>query len=285
MAKILKVLLLYVRQKSGRPRLEEDQQGLPDAIMDIAQLGSATDERRRSDVFRSVQTVDQLHEALQRMAIQISRSATYLCSYFQGAAGPWRDSDISSLYRSVETLASLLGPSQCAIISEDDKARLPLGITAAKNQAPILMHLEYKVTLPDHDWVVAPRHKLIPSVYAGIIINEGKIDGDPALVTYSGPTYIAIRSAKHCSSTASSHAFDFNYLCKLPEFEDILKGNIIYWLFSIDGEVKPVIVLSVDGGPDESPRYPKVILHAIEQFQHHNLDALLPCVIDTFSTA
>ena len=37
------------------------------------------------------------------------------------------------------------------------------------------MHLEYKLTLPDHDWVVAPRHKLIPSVYAGIKIEDGKI--------------------------------------------------------------------------------------------------------------
>jgi len=32
------------------------------------------------------------------------------------------------------------------------------------------MYMEYSVRLPDHDWVVAQRHKLIPSVYAGIVI-------------------------------------------------------------------------------------------------------------------
>ena len=53
------------------------------------------------------------------------------------------------------------------------------------------MHVEYRVTLPDHDWVIAGKHKLTPSVYAGIDIKEngmGKIEA----VSYSGPTYIAI---------------------------------------------------------------------------------------------
>jgi hypothetical protein len=34
------------------------------------------------------------------------------------------------------------------------------------------MHVEYRVTLPDHDWVIAGKHKLTPSVYAGIDIKE-----------------------------------------------------------------------------------------------------------------
>ena len=34
--------------------------------------------------------------------------------------------------------------------------------TAANKQSPLLMHVEYKVKLPD--WVIASRHKLIPSV-------------------------------------------------------------------------------------------------------------------------
>ena len=122
-------------------------------------------------------------------------------------------------------MASILGPSQVAIVSQDDKARVPLGITAANKQAPLLMHLEYKFTLPDHNWVVADRHKLIPSVYAGIEIKGDKVTGDPSSVTYSGPTFVAIRSGKHCSSTASTHAFDFQRLTELPEFESILKGT------------------------------------------------------------
>jgi len=55
----------------------------------------------------------------------------------------------------MEEVASVLGPQEVCFISQDDKARVPIGITAANKQAPLLMHVEYKVTLPDHDWVVA----------------------------------------------------------------------------------------------------------------------------------
>jgi hypothetical protein len=107
------------------------------------------------------------------------------------------------------------------------------------------MHVEYRVTLPDHDWVIAGKHKLTPSVYAGIDIKEngmGKIEA----VSYSGPTYIAIRSGKHCSSTALSHGLDFERLLSIPEFDVIMKDT--------SGNVKPVGITIVDGGPDENPR-------------------------------
>ncbi|GBP67830.1 hypothetical protein EVAR_88882_1 [Eumeta japonica] len=39
----------------------------------------------------------------------------------------------------------------------DDKARVPLRITATNARAPILMHLDYRVKLPDHDFVVAEK--------------------------------------------------------------------------------------------------------------------------------
>lgn len=88
------------------------------------------------------------------------------------------------------------------------------------------------------------RHKLIPSVYAGIVIKQnGK--REPDAVSYSGPTYISIRSGEHSSSTAASHAHDFSRLLELKEFDNILKYNT---------EVRPVLIFSVDGGPDENPR-------------------------------
>lgn len=90
----------------------------------------------------------------------------------------------------------MLGPDQTAFISQDDKAMVPIGITAATKQALILMHLEYQVRLPDHDFVVAERHKLIPSVYAGMAIEKNGL-GDRKAVTHTGPTYVAIRSGKH----------------------------------------------------------------------------------------
>ena len=100
----------------------------------------------------------------------------------------------------------MFGAEACSFISVDDKSRVPIGLTAAHKQAPLMMHLEYEVKLPDHDFVKASRHKLIPSVNA---IGDIGPDGE---VTYSGPTFIKIRSGKHDSSTASSHNQDLEEL-------------------------------------------------------------------------
>lgn len=108
------------------------------------------------------------------------------------------------------------------------------------------MHMDYRVRLPDHDWVVAEKHKLIPSVYAFINIQADKI-GDPSAVTYSGPTFITIRSGKHSSSTAFSHAKDFEYLMECSDFAENCKDE--------NGIHKPIVIITVDGGPDENPRY------------------------------
>lgn len=107
------------------------------------------------------------------------------------------------------------------------------------------MHVDYRVMLPDHDWVVAEKHKLIPSVY-GIMKVKSKMMGKPEAVTHSGPTYIAMRSGKRCSSTASSHGPNFDYLiADKTFFEETRNGN---------GDIKPVVIIIVDGGPDENPR-------------------------------
>ncbi|GBL86296.1 hypothetical protein AVEN_132017-1 [Araneus ventricosus] len=103
------------------------------------------------------------------------------------------------------------------------------------------MHVEYKVSLPDHNLVVAARNKLIPSVYAGIDIQKDGL-GRIEAVGYSVPTYVAIRSGKHKTSTAYSHELDFERLLELPEFDKITK---------FDNAFKPVVVFVVDEGPDE----------------------------------
>lgn len=127
------------------------------------------------------------------------------------------------------------------------------------------MHVEYKIHLPDHDWVVASRHKLTPSVYAGILIKENCM-GRKDAVTHSGPTYITIRSVKHNSSTASSHSKDLEKLLELEDFQPMVKGD--------DGKIKPIFMMSVDGGPDENPRYQKVISHAIDNLKKYELDVI-----------
>ncbi|GBP40850.1 hypothetical protein EVAR_88911_1 [Eumeta japonica] len=228
--------LLKTRSAPGRPRLEEQRPLLLKTIVDLAMFGASAEERRRSEIVRSCRTLTDLHEKLKEQGFQISRSGTYL----------------------------RLFPRNYTAM-EDDKARVPIGLTAANKQAPLLMHVEYRVLLSNHDWVIATRHKLIPSVYAGCIIKENEM-GRAEAVTYSGPTYMAIRSGKHSSSTASTHAVDFNKLATLSNFEQIMRNE--------EGRMKTVVLISSDGGPDENPRYPKVISHAIHNFVNHDLDAI-----------
>ncbi|XP_055543502.1 uncharacterized protein LOC129729044 [Wyeomyia smithii] len=237
---------------------------------------------------RSLKTLDELTSALQGRGYAIKRSATYLrlipkrVDSFEGKrhvntvpvkllrASNAHHKDhcggrfCTATIRALEELSSILGPNEVGIISQDDKARVAVGLTAANKQSPILMHVEYRIKLPEHDWIVANKHKLIPSVYAGIEIKLNGL-GRPEAVGYSGPTYVAIRSGKHSSSTAFSHALDFKRLLTLKAFDSILK---------IDGLVKPVLVFTVDGGPDENPRYRKVIQIAIHHFKEYNLDAM-----------
>ena len=98
----------------------------------------------------------------------------------------------------MKNLDPLFGPDVLLYLSVDDKARVPLGLAAANLQSPLLMHLEYKVRLKDHDFVVGGRHKLIPSVYCECnVLPNGKI-------SYSGNTYI--RSVVH-----NFMCFEINY--------------------------------------------------------------------------
>ncbi|KAJ8666270.1 hypothetical protein QAD02_007932 [Eretmocerus hayati] len=272
----------------GRPRIEETQLGILDCLKEFALHGAGAHDRRRSDIIRPVSSVSELHELLLTMGYQISRSAMYTrvlprnshtnegkrhvktvpikFTKAQNNSTKWHPDAhfCTASIRLLESLASLIGPELVFFLSQDDEARVHIGVRAANKQSAILMHVDYKVSLPDHDFVVGSRHKLIPSVYAGIVIKPGGL-GDPKSVSYSGPTYVAIRSGKHDSSTAASHAADFKRLLQLENFLELSK---------IDGRTKPIVIISADGGPDENPRYPKVISWGIELFINENLDGL-----------
>ena len=66
--------------------------------------------------------------------------------------------------RALEEIAAILGPEEVIFHSMDDKTtkvpiditKVPIGITAAKKQAPLFMLMEHQVTLPDRDFVVGP---------------------------------------------------------------------------------------------------------------------------------
>lgn len=44
---------------------------------------------------------------------------------------------------------------------------------------------------------------------------------------------------------------------------------------SKDNQIKPVLIFTVDGGPDENPRYEKTISFAIRHFKKYDLDTLV----------
>lgn len=283
-----KKLKLKSSAERGRPRIVEDTDALMKTICDIAIGGSGADERRRSEVIRSLKTLDDLTEALRDRGYNLSRSSVYLhlrprnVTSSEGkrhvASCPVKlAKSESSLHKyhpdtkfaksslsNLEELSSILGPREVTFHSQDDKCRVALGIPAASKQAPILMHADYKVRLPDHDFVVAPAHKLIPSVIAACNIKENAISHSG--VTYSGPTYVAIRSARHQSSTALTHLEDMKRVRELKEFEDSLTTD--------SGLAKPVMIVTCDGGPDENPRYQKTINASIDYFCNFDLDAL-----------
>ena len=77
-------------------------------------------------------------------------------------------------------------------------------------------------------------------------------------LSYSGNTFIRIRSGKHDSSSAHTHAYGMKELfdsSNLPE--------------------RPILVPSTDGAQDEAPCYPKLLATAIYFFKHLKLDVFL----------
>ena len=124
--------------------------------------------------------------------------------------------------------------------------------------------MEYQDTLPDHDFVVASKHKLIPSVIGDMKLVKSK-DLTNDVVTYSGATYIGIRSAKHSTSSAFAHFQDMMRVRSLPEFATSFQND--------RHKEKKVMIVTVDGGPDENPRYGKTINCSIKYFVENGLDA------------
>ena len=111
-----------------------------------------------------------------------------------------------STIRHLGEISGFLGPEEVIFHSQDDMAKVPIGLTAANKQAPLVMHVEYKVKLHDHEFVIVKQHKLVPSVIGDMHMKVKTFSPDG--VTDSGPTYIGIRSAKHLGSCAYNHLVD-----------------------------------------------------------------------------
>ena len=67
-----KILKPYTKETVGRPRLEVDQPGIIEAILDIVQVASVSDE-----ITRTVKTLSDLNSELLNLRFNFSKSATY----------------------------------------------------------------------------------------------------------------------------------------------------------------------------------------------------------------
>ena len=72
-----KLKKLEVKTTAGWPNLESQQEGLLEAILSIVIPGSSADDRRRSEVYNSVRSLDDLKSALEKKGFNLSRTATY----------------------------------------------------------------------------------------------------------------------------------------------------------------------------------------------------------------
>ena len=86
------------------------------------------------------------------------------------------------------------------------------------------------------------------------------------VVSYSGPSYIVIKSAKRCGSSAFHHLRGMKKVRTLPEFSISFQNQL--------AKGKMVMIITVDRGPDEIPRYSRTIRYAIEYFAEHDFDVL-----------
>lgn len=174
----------------------------------LVERSSGADEKRRSENLRTCSTLPELQKELIAAGFEISRTALYhrlIPRRWDTLEGkkhtktvpvklmkPSNDehkshSDSRFCFSSIENvkkIAAMLGPSQVLLVSVDDKAKVPLGVTAAKVQSTMAMSLEYRVRMPDHDFVVAPQHKLTPSVTAFLTLTPDRFSSDA--VTNSG---------------------------------------------------------------------------------------------------
>ena len=274
-----KRLKQFTHNRPGKPALEVHCLNLHKAIVAIATAGAGANSGRRTENLDACVTLDDLRDCLIKDGYERSRSPLYLRLLprrqytIEGKKDvktvPVKISCVKKILRKkhadanfifatkeyLKNTAIMFGPDYVLILSIDDKVKVPIGITAAAKQTPVVMHMAYEIRLPAHDFVVATTHKLTPSVYAAYEITKSSSKGDFNIL-YSGPMHIVIRSGKHDSSTASTHGRDSDKL--LDEFDNVARNN---------GQVKPLVISFVVGGPDENLRFPKTLDIAIDHIK------------------
>lgn len=145
------------------------------------------------------------------------------------------------------------------IISQDDKAKIGLGIPVVSRTFQSLQSFNEPVTVSNHDFPHGAKQKLVPSVY--LIINPE--DTNESL--RQGQLSIYVRPEYFVRTSSMSH---------MRDLIDITKNDNYTQIFKCEGFLKSIWVLLVDGGPDENPRHLKNIIEYCCFFCELDLDYL-----------
>src|SRR3954447_24700774 len=145
------------------------------------------------------------------------------------------------------------------VISQDDKAKIGLGVPAVGRTFHTLQSVHEPVCVADHDFPAGSEQKLVPSVYLMIKPSESNDE------LRTGQLAIFIRRQWSFGTSSLTHMQDLESLTLNPEYDDVFKTN---------GEIRPIWVLLVNGGPDENPRHLKNIKTYCQLFQKFDLDYL-----------
>ncbi|CAB4437176.1 unnamed protein product [Rhizophagus irregularis] len=259
--------------KPGRPSLLFEHPNLHDHIHDSIKFGAA-DEKRRREVVK-VRIIENLRKTLEEN-YHIYMARTTLNNYLL----PRQSNSIAARAHHhpvwvavagvsrTETrdhpdghycLASVKSARQFAtvfadkavIISQDDKAKIGLGVPAVGRTFRTLQSVHEPVGVADHDFPLGSGQKLVPSVYLMMKPNESNDE------LRTGQLAIFVRRQWSLGTSSLSHMQDLKNLALDPKYSDVLKTN---------GKVRPIWVLLVDGD------YLTVRTHAPDQSKYNPVE-------------
>ena len=72
---------LKMSDNQGRPRLEENHEGILEAILELATHGCAADERRSTDKLRTIKSIDELNAELKKWVLILAEVHSILVFY------------------------------------------------------------------------------------------------------------------------------------------------------------------------------------------------------------
>uniref|UniRef100_U9U9H8 C2H2-type domain-containing protein n=1 Tax=Rhizophagus irregularis (strain DAOM 181602 / DAOM 197198 / MUCL 43194) TaxID=747089 RepID=U9U9H8_RHIID len=267
--------------KPGRPSLLFKNPDLHDRIHDCVEFGSADAERRKEAI--KVRTIENLRKNLEeRYEIYMARTTlkSYLLPHQSNslAAKAHHHPAWVAVARVSRTETNehpdthyCLASVKCAkqftstfadvsvVISQDDKAKIGLGVPAVGHTFHKLQSVNEPATIADHDFPIGFGQKLIPSVY--LIINPNESNDE----LRTGKLAIFIRPQWSLGTSSLTHMQDLESLASNSQYDDALKTN---------GMIRPIWILLVDGGPDENPRHLKNIKTYCQLFRKFDLDFL-----------